>query len=195
MSQGLRDAVHRAVRAEGTVRELQKQLDAVQHALLSTGPLMRFLLLYDDLDQAADPLKGRPVETGTQQHPFDRPMPHISTYEARELQRMMDRALHRMSDLAADFFNDHEHRIRTGVCVGCGGPIDRSGRPPNRRRLARIFLETNLDGAPQPADVMWAACQQAGLARNTVRRAADELRICRYWQDGRQWWQLPKDTT
>jgi hypothetical protein len=194
MSQGVREANRRADRLEAALREAQKRNEAVEHALLSTGPLRRLLRLYDDLDLAADPMKGRSVEGGGGQHPFDRPMPHLSTVEARELQRIVDRALFRICDVVADWLNSSEPKVLRNVCPGCGGQTDRSGRPPNRRLMARLFLEKNLQGGGPVSEetVRWAA-QSLGIARDTLRRAADELRVRRFEADGVWWWQLKEE--
>jgi len=186
----VRDALRRADRAEAALRAAQRSVEAVQRALLSTGPLMRFLRLYSDLDQAAEPLAGRQVESASPPHPFDRPMPHLSTLEARHLQQMADRALHRMCDVIADFFN--ENRAPNRVCLACGGPVDRTGRPPSRRRAAMQFLRTNLAGGPIPEEIILQAARVGEISRSTLRRAADELGVGRVLEDGQWWWKLPE---
>jgi hypothetical protein len=190
----VRDAARRAERAENALREAQKQVEAVQHALLSTGPLRRLLSLYDTLDSAADPVPGRQVEGGSAPHPFDRPMPYLSTRDARDLQRAVDRTLFRVCDVIADWFNSETHAAPRGLCLGCGGPVDRTGRPPNRRAMARLFLEKNLQGGQPVSEetVRWAA-RHLGIARDTLRRASQELQVRRFEQDGQWWWQLPKE--
>ena len=192
MSQGVREANRRADKLEGALREARRRADAMQHALLSTGPLTRLLRLYDDLDGAADPMHGRQIEGGSAPHPFDRPMPHLSTKDARELQRVVDRNLFRVCDVIADWLNTTDERrgVSRGVCPGCGGPVDRSGRPPTRRVLARQFLEQNLLAGAVREDHVRAAAVTVGIARDTLKRAAQELQVHRFEEAGAWWWQL-----
>ena len=181
-----REATRRAVRAEAALVEARRQVEAMQHALLSTGPLVRFLKLYDQLDQAAEPLTGRQFERSTPPHPFDRPMPHISTVQARRTLGLADRAIGRLCDQIADFLNGES---RPGpVCLCCGRP-DRTGRPPLRRRQATSFLQANLTG-PVPEELIVMAAQQQGISRSTLNRAARECGVVRSDTDGQRIWRL-----
>jgi hypothetical protein len=174
-------------RLDGENRALKAQVQAVQHALLGQGPLMGFLLAYDRLDEASDPLMGRQISGGSSPHPFDRPMPHISTSRARELQRLVDRAVGPLVDAISDFFN--EDRLPRGVCLACGGVADRSGRPPSRRLLAERFLRDNLS-APVRAAHMFAAAVSHGISRQTLLRAAESVGVVRFDEGGERWWRL-----
>lgn len=193
MSQAVREANRRADRAESALRAAQRKLEAVEHARLGGGPILRLLRLYDDLDLAADPVKGRTVEAGGAAHPFDRPMPHLSTLEARELQRTVDRALFRVCDVIADWLNstDQTRGIRRDVCPGCGGPVNRTGRPAKRRQAAVLFLQLNLKHGPQPEETVLAAARQLDISRDTLRRAAKDAQVTVFDQDGLRCWRLP----
>jgi len=177
----------RVERLDGENRALKAQVQAVQHALLGEGPLLGFLLAYDRLDEASDPLMGRQIEGGSRPHPYDRPMPHVSTARARDLQRKVDRALRPLADVMVDFFNDD--RVPQGVCLACGGDADRSGRPPNRRLAAQSFLRENL-AVPVREEHLRSAAEQHGISRQTLRRAADVLGVTRFDEGGDRWWRL-----
>lgn len=174
----------RASRAEAALAEARRQVEAVQHALLSSGPLMRFLKLYDQLDSAAEPLTGRPVERSTPPHPYDRPMPHLPTAEARRTLRQVDRAVGGLCDRVADFLNG-EGRMPERLCLSCGRPV--GGRPPDRRRAAEQFLRINL---PLEEEMLLAAGLQLGLSRQMLRRAGDRLGVCRVLVDGVWRWSM-----
>jgi len=178
----------RAVRAEAALAEARRQVEAVQHALLSSGPLIRFLKLYDQLDGAAEPLTGRQLERSTRPHPYDRPLPHISTVDARRTERQVDRAVGRLSDRIADFLNG-ECRFADGMCLACG-QADRQGRPAYRRRMAEQFLKVNLASGPVAEEHVRCAASGLGFSRQTLRRAADRLGVRRCLEDGQWCWQL-----
>ena len=182
------EASRSAVRAEAALAEARRQVEAVQHALLSSGPLIRFLKLYDELDGAAEPLTGRQLERSTRPHPYDRPMPHISTVEARRTERQVDRAVGRLSDRIADFLNG-ESRFGDGMCLACG-QADRRGRPADRRRMAEQFLRLNLASGPVVEEHMRCAASGLGFSRQTLRRAAETLGVRRSLTDGQWCWQL-----
>lgn len=188
MSQGLREAIKRADRAEGANRELRRDLERFEAVALASVPMSRLLRLYADLLLASDPLRGRPLESSTPQHPFDRPLPYLSTQSARSRLRLVDRALYRLSDSVAVFFDEGE-RGSPVCCPVCGGRVDERGRPPNRRRQARIFLEKNLVEA-QPEDTVRSAAQMLDISRSTLLRAADELGVIRFDEGGRRWWRI-----
>ena len=179
----------RVERLDGENRALKAQVQAVQHALLGQGPLMGFLLAYDRLDEASDPLMGRQIEAGSRPHPYDRPMPHVSTARARELQRRVDRALRPLSDVIVDFFNGD--RLPHRVCLACGDPA-RTGRPPSRRLMAERFLAANLSG-PVREEHLRAAAESHGISRQTLRRAADVLGVVGFDEGGERWWRLTEE--
>lgn len=189
MAQIVRDSSRRLRRVEGALRAAQQQNAALaeicQHPVGS-----RFLKVYGELLAASDPLRGRSIEAGGSSHPFDRPMPTQFAQEFRQALRRVDRALARMCDWMVDLLNASDPRPGGPVCVACGGPVDRSGRPPSRRAMACVFLEKNLQGPPvREETVRWAA-QSLGIGRDTLRRAADELGVRRFVEDNVWWWEL-----
>jgi hypothetical protein len=184
-----REAVKRAERAEAAQHEMLRELERHQLVRHTSGPMMRLQRLYADLLLASDPVRGRPIETSTPQHPFDRPLPYVSTQSARSRLRMVDHALHRVGDTIAAFFDENERGV-PDCCPACGGRVDGLGRPPNRRRQAREFLESLLQ-AERSEDTVRTAAQKLGIARSTLRRAADELGVIRVQLDGTSTWRLP----
>jgi hypothetical protein len=187
----VREAARRQERLEGENRQLKADLARHCRAVLNGGALTRLVRLYDDLSLQADPVKGRPVETSAAQHPFDRPVPYLSTQTARAQLHVVDRALHRVADWIDRQMDESEASPRDDACPACGSRVDRQGRPPNRRRLARLFLEKNLQGAPVRQEHVLYAAQTVGVAASTLRRAADELGVVRFEEDGERWWRLP----
>jgi hypothetical protein len=170
----------------GENRALKQQLEAVTHARLSNGPLLRFLLAYDQLDQQSEPLQGRPYETASSPHPYDRPLPYVATMRSRDLQGRVDRALGPLADRITDFLNGDPTPGR-GECLACGGRV--GGRPPTARLRAVRFLQQCLD-KPMREEHLLAAARQHGVSRQTLRRAADELRVARFDEEGERWWAL-----
>jgi len=186
-----REAARRIERLEGENRQLKTDLARYSRATLNGSPLVRLVRLYDDLCLAADPVKGRPVETGGGQHPFDRPLVYLHTQKARGLQQVADRALRRLTEWIDRQMDDSEQKPAADACPACGGRVDRQGRPPNRRRAARLFLEKSLAAGPVRCDVLAQAASQVGVTLSTMRRAADDMGVVRYDEGGDRWWGLP----
>lgn len=178
----------RAEKAERALRESQRQVEPVQRALLSDGPVFSFLVEYDRLDMAAEPLHGRRVESGGVPHPCDRPLPYLSTRDARAMKRRVDRAVGALLSELTDWLNGE--RPPAGRCLCCGGTVDRSGRPPVRRRAAETRLIALLSDGRLPERVVLG--QMAGVPRSTLRRAAEELGVGRVLEGGVWFWQLPE---
>lgn len=190
MSQAVREGSRRLERLKGENRQLKADLERYRRAVLNGGALTRLVRLYDDLSLAADPLKGRPVETSAAQHPFDRPLLYLSTHMARAQLHVVDRALHRVADWIDRTMDEGERSPAGDACPACGGRTDGQGRPPNRRRLARVFLERNLGAGPVRQEFLFCAARTVGVALSTLRRAADELGVQRFDEDGERWWRL-----
>ena len=192
MSQAVREKSRRLERLEGENRQLKADVERYQRAVLNGGPLPRLIRLYDDLSLAADPMRGRPVETSAQQHPFDRPLPYLSTHMARQHLRVIDHAVRRLADWVDRTMDESERSPAGDACPACGGRVDRQGRPPNRRTMARLFLEKNLQAGPIRQEIIVCAAQTVGVALSTLRRAADEIGVLRFDEQGERWWQLPE---
>jgi hypothetical protein len=186
-----REHQRRIERLEGENRALKADLERYRRASLNGGSLTRLVRLYDDLALAADPVRGRAVESSSSQHPFDRPLPYLASQTARAQLHIVDRAVHRLADWIDRQMDDTERKPPGDACPACGGRVDRQGRPPNRRRMARLFLEKNLQGGSAFRDdtIRWAATQ-LGISKDTLRRAADELGVRRWCEDNVWWWQL-----
>ncbi len=190
MSQAVRDAVRRAEKLEAVAREQRAQLERVGRAAADDPEFARLVKLYSDLALAADPMKGRPIESGGSCHPDDRPLIYLATQKARLRKRQVDRGVRGLSKFIDQSMDESEPDPPGDACPCCGGQVDRQGRPPDRRRLARLFLEQNLQAGPVCEEHVRAAAQTLGIAKDTLKRAAQELRVRRFEENNVWWWQL-----
>jgi hypothetical protein len=192
MSQ-VREAARRLEKLEAVTREQRAQLERVGRASIDDPEFSRLVKLYSDLALAADPMKGRPTESGGSCHPDDRPLIYLATQKARQRKRQVDRGVRGLSRFIDQSMDESEPDPPGDACPCCGSQVDRQGRPPNRRRLARLFLEQNLQAGPVREEHVRAAAQSqsVAIAQSTLRRAADELGVVRFDEDGMRWWRLP----
>lgn len=187
----LRQAIRDLDRIRGENRALKERVALYERADLAGSQLVGYLRAYADLLLASDPLKGRPTESSSPAHPFDRPLPYLALSRVSAVLDSHERALRRMRAQAQQALEEDSPPPSRDACPACGGQVDRTGRPPNRRAMAALFLQVNLQGGqPQREEAIRAAAQQLGISRQTLRRAADQLRVRRYAEEHEWWWQL-----